>query len=158
MKASLTKTKAMILDKKATIFGTQVCLNFERHQIEITDAVKLLGVIIDDKLTFCGPYTAATNGAIQTFESIKRSYLSNQSNSPNTFKTLCQSIVIPKWKYLAVVWGDREKFRNSQLWIEIVNISTCSMYNPKKDLLELIGNNVPIDIQIATDGANSQSK
>ena len=79
MKESLTKPKAMILDKKATITGTQASLNFEGHQIKITDAVKVLGVIIDDKLTFCQQYTAATNGAIQTFESIKRSYLSNQS-------------------------------------------------------------------------------
>ena len=74
-------------------------------------------------------------------------------DSPNTFKTLCQSIVVPKWTYLAFIWGNREKFRNSQLWAEIVNLSTCSTYNPKKELLELIGNNVPIDIQIATHGA-----
>ena len=85
-KASLTKTKAMIFDKKATIIETQASLNFEGHQMEITDAVKVLGVIIDDKLTFCQQYTAATNGAIQTFESIKRSHLSNQSISPNTFR------------------------------------------------------------------------
>ena len=115
--------------------------------------MKVLGVIIDDKLNFGQQYTAATNGAIQTFESIKRSYLSNKSISPNTFKTLCQSIVVPKWTYLAFIWGNREKFRNSQLWAEIVNLSTCSTYNPKKELLELIGNNVPIDIQIATHGA-----
>ena len=81
---------------------------------EITDAVKVLGVIIDDKLTFCQQYTAATNGAMYTLESIKRNYLSNQTISPNTFKTLCQSIVIPKWTYLALIWGHREKFQNSQ--------------------------------------------
>ena len=172
VKAPLTKTKAMILDKKATIIENQGSLNFEGHQKEITDAVKVLGVIIGDKLTFClqytvycwqkvslspmmtpstaAPVTAATNGAIQTFESVKRSYSSNQSIIPNTFRTLCHSIVIPKWTYLAFIWGHREKFRNSQLWAEIVNPSTCSTHNPKKELLELIGNNVPIDIQIAT--------
>ena len=153
MQVSLTKTTAMILDKKTTIIETQASLIFEGHQIKITDAVKVLGVIIDDKLNFGQQYTAATNGAIQTFESIKRSYLSNKSISPNTFKTLCQSIVVPKWTYLAFIWGSREKFRNSQLWAEIVNLSTCSTYNPKKELLELIGNNVPIDIQTATHGA-----
>ena len=150
MKRSLTKTKAMILDKKAAIIETQASLNFKGHQTELTDAVKVLVVIIDDKLTFCQQYTAATNGAIQTFESIKRSYLSNQTISPNTFKTLCQSIVILKCTYLAFIWGHREKFRNSQLWAEIVNLSTCSTYNPNKELLELIGNKVPIDIQNAT--------
>ena len=46
-----TETKAMILDKKATIIENQASLNFEGHQIEITDVVKVLGVIIDDKLT-----------------------------------------------------------------------------------------------------------
>ena len=96
MLASLTKTKAMILDKKTTIIEAQASLIFEGHQIKITDAVKVLGVIIDDKLNFGQQYTAATNGAIQTFESIKRSYLSNKSISPNTFKTLCQSIYIFK--------------------------------------------------------------
>ena len=68
MKASLTETKAMILDKKATTIETQASMNFEGHQREITDAVKVLGVIIDDKLTFCQQYTAATNGAIQTIQ------------------------------------------------------------------------------------------
>ena len=126
MLASLTKTKAMILHKKTTISEAQTSLIFEGHQIKITDAVKVLGVIIDDKLNFGQQYTAATNGAIQTLESIKRSYLSNKSISPNTFKTLCQSIVVPKWTYLAFIWGNREKFRNSQLWAEIVNFSTCS--------------------------------
>ena len=153
MQVSLTKTTAMILDKKTTIIETQASLIFEGHHIKITDAVKVLGVIIDDKLNIGQQYTAATNGAILTFESIKRSYLSNILISPNTFKTLCQSIVIPKWTYLAFIWVNREKFRNSQLWAEIVNLSTFSTYNPKTEPLEMIGNNVPIDIQIATHGA-----
>ena len=71
LKASLTETKGMILDKKTIIIKTQVSMNVEGHQIEITDAVKVLGVNIDDKLTFCQQYTAATNRAIRTFESIK---------------------------------------------------------------------------------------
>ena len=64
MLASLTKTKAMILHKKTTISEAQTSLIFEGHQIKITDAVKVLGVIIDDKLNFGQQYTAATNGAI----------------------------------------------------------------------------------------------
>ena len=68
--------------------------------------------------------------------------------SPNTFKVLCQAIVILQWTYLAFIWDERGKFLKSQLWSEIVSLSTCSLYHPKKEILEVIGNLVPIDIQI----------
>ena len=161
MLASLTKTEAMILDKKTTIIEAQTRLIFEGHQIKITDAVNVstsssLGVIIDDKLNFGQQYTAATNGAIQTFESIKRSHLSNQPISPNTSEILYHTTVNSKWTYLAFIWGHRENTRNSQLWAEIVNLSTCSMYH-SKELLEMIGNNVLI-FKLQQMEQNSQSK
>ena len=71
----------------------------------------------------------------------------------NTFRTLCQAVVIPKWTYLAFIWGDRVKFKNSDLWAELVTLSTCPKYNPQKELLEVLGNNIPIDIQIESHGA-----
>ena len=73
--------------------------------------------------------------------------------SPNTLKVLCQAIVIPQWTYLAFIWGERGKFLKSQLWSEIVSLSTCSLYHPKNELLEVISNLVPIGIQIETHGA-----
>ena len=68
-------------------------------------------------------------------------------------KLLCQAIVIPQWTYLAFIWGERGKFLKSQLWSEIESLSTCSLFHPKKEILEVISNLVPIDIQIETHGA-----
>ena len=114
----------MIFDKKATIIENQVNMNFEGHQLEIIDAVKVLGVIIDDQLSFCQQNSAATNGAIQTFGSIRIMYWRNQSISPNTFKILCQSIVIPKWIYLAFIW---RVVKSSETLNSGPKLSTCSI-------------------------------
>ena len=72
--------------------------------------------------------------------------------SPNTLKVLCQAIGIPQWTYLVFIWGERGKFLKSQLWSKIVSLATCSLYHPKEELLEVIGNLVPIDIRIETHG------
>ena len=153
IQASSTKTKVMTFKKKTVETVNEESLTFGDHRVEFVESVKVLGILIDDKLTFSQEIAAATSKALQTFGHVKRSYLNNQSMSPNTFKVLCQAIVIPQWTYLAFIWRERGKFLKSQLWSEIVNLSTCSSYHPKKELLEVIGNLVPIDIQIETHGA-----
>ena len=131
IQASLTKTKAMTFKKKTVETVNEESLTFGDLKVEFVESVKDLGVLIDDKLTFSQQFAAATSKALQTFGHVTRSYLNNQSMSPNTFQVLYQAIVIPQWTYLAFIWGERGMFLKSQLWSEIVSLSTCSLYHPK---------------------------
>ena len=133
IQASSTKTKAMTFKRKTVETVNEESLTFGDHKVEFVESVKVLGILKNDKLTFSQQFAAATSKALQTFGHVKRSYLNNQSTSPNTFKVLCQAIVIPQWTYLAFIWGEHGKFLKSQLWSEIVRLSTCSLYHPKKD-------------------------
>ena len=73
--------------------------------------------------------------------------------NPNTFKTSCQALLIPKRTSLPFIWDDRAKLKSSNLWSKIVTLLTCPKNNPQRGLLEVIGNNIPIDIQIKSHGA-----
>ena len=103
IQASSTKTKAMTFKKKTVKTVNRESLTFGDHKVEFVESVKVLGVLIDDKLTFSQQFAATTSKALQTFGHFKRSYLNNQSRSPNAFKVLCQAIVIPQWTYLAFI-------------------------------------------------------
>ena len=97
IQASSTKTKAITFKKKTVETVNEASLTFGDHKVEFVESVKVLGILIDDKLTSSQQFAAATSKALQTFGHVKRSYLNNQSMSPNTFKVLCQAIVIPQW-------------------------------------------------------------
>ena len=94
-----------------TLFVLKMIYKISPTEVDFETSVKVLGVHIDDKLSFSQQFSYAANKTLQTFGSIKRSFRKNNSLNPNTFKTLCQAVVIPRWTYLTFIWGDRTKFK-----------------------------------------------
>ena len=67
----------MTFKKKTVETVNEESLTFGDHKVEFVESVKVLGIFIDDKLTFSQQFAAATSKALQTFGHVKKSYLNN---------------------------------------------------------------------------------
>ena len=63
IQASSTKTKAMTFKKKTVESVNEESLTFGDHKVEFVESVKVLGILIGDKLTFSQQFAAATSKA-----------------------------------------------------------------------------------------------
>ena len=71
---------------------------------------------------------------------------------------MVKTVVLPVWTYLAYIWADRAKIIKSPLWADILHVCTNCSFNPKKEILEVILNITPLDIEIAIHGAKFVAK
>ena len=150
------------LSRKTSEIGNQGNLNLRGHQIEFADSVKVLVVAIEYKITTFQQFAAATIRVLQTFGSIEKIDLSNQSMTPHTFKILCKIIIVPRWTYLAFIWDLSELWKflklSTLVWARKPVYLFCSLYHPRKKLTERIGNIVPLDNRMGKSGSKPSNQ
>ena len=153
------KTGAMVFQRKNTpAVNPQIELQLCNENIPFEKAIKVLGVIVDNRLTFDDQLKTATEKAERRWSILKRKFFENVYINPDVLLRLVKTVVLPVWTYLAYIWADRAKIIKLPLWADILHVCTNCSFNPKKEILEVILNITPLDIEIAIHGAKFVAK
>ena len=153
------KTAAIVFQrKKSPDVSTDIELQLCSTKIPFKKAIKVLGVIVENRLVFEEQLKTATEKAERRWTILKRKFYENAYINPEVLITLVKTCVLPVWTYLAYLWADRAKIIKSTLWKDILEVCSSCSFNPKKEILEVILDLPPIDIQIAIHGAKFVAK
>nr|XP_037877477.1 uncharacterized protein LOC119631031 [Bombyx mori] len=97
------KTKAMLITKKLKFDAPK--LNMGGTTIQMSDEIKILGLIIDKKLTFNNHVKTATNKAIQIYKQVARAARVSWGLHPDVIRVIYTAVVEPIILYAASAWA-----------------------------------------------------
>ncbi|CAG4990274.1 unnamed protein product [Parnassius apollo] len=96
-----TKTKLIAFTPKAKVAS----INMDGHRLSFVPEVKLLGVILDEKLNFGKHVKQVINKAVRIFNTLCMYSRPTWGAHPENISTIYHQVIVPTITYAAGIWG-----------------------------------------------------
>nr|XP_037877577.1 uncharacterized protein LOC119631160 [Bombyx mori] len=141
----------MLITKKLKFDAPK--LNMGGTTIQMSDEIKILGLIIDKKLTFNNHVKTATNKAIQIYKQVARAARVSWGLHPDVIRVIYTAVVEPIILYAASAWApaaERVSVRKSLGVVQrgfVQNFAEHTVQSPSTRGLLLTGL-LPLDLRV----------
>ena len=147
----LDKTEVMIISFDGKEVEEQVRVYMGEKLLKVVKTKKVLGITLDNKLSFRGHIQEKTKSGFGALRSIDSFVQGHRGCSQSVYMRLYRSLVLPVFEYGAPVWvsavteGCKEfgKIQRSAM----LKASGC-LNSTSTEALEILTNTVPIDLQL----------